>query len=197
MANGGEFATSTRIRWIGSISDGASRSVTAGDLSGPLLSQSRPHLRQRSQNLWVRVSAGHRVSNVRLNLSRRRFHHAAPGRLSRLKPPALDHTPGPGPMVSTSRPCRLDIAHPCGSRIRHENETELSPRRTVRHVDETSGNVLIRASAFTCRGEYLRPRWWPQQASRQASNSSFLRMDESPSRRASGQNSSRSRWYSA
>jgi hypothetical protein len=35
-ASGGEFATSMRIRWIGSISDGreTSRSVTAGDLSG-------------------------------------------------------------------------------------------------------------------------------------------------------------------
>jgi hypothetical protein len=26
-------------------------------------------------------------------------------------------------MASTLRPCRLDTAHPCGSRIRHENET--------------------------------------------------------------------------
>jgi len=44
LANGGEFATSRRNRWIGSVSDGreTSRSVTvAGDLSGALPSQNR------------------------------------------------------------------------------------------------------------------------------------------------------------
>jgi hypothetical protein len=47
VANGGEFATSMRIRWIDAISDGreTSRSVTAGDLSGPLPSQNRRHTR--------------------------------------------------------------------------------------------------------------------------------------------------------
>jgi hypothetical protein len=60
MANGGEFATSMRNRWIGSVSDGreTSRSVTAaGDLSGALPSQNRRVTRVSNPGLETSVSA--------------------------------------------------------------------------------------------------------------------------------------------
>ena len=59
MANGGEFATSMRIRWIGSVSDGpeTSRSVTAGDLSGALPSQNRRDMRVPMLRVGVTANA--------------------------------------------------------------------------------------------------------------------------------------------
>jgi hypothetical protein len=92
------------------------------------------------------------------NLSRRRRHHAAPGRRSRRTPPAQCETPGPKPdrRRVTGEGAALDLEHPCGSRIRREDE-----KNRLRHFDENSANRQVKALSFaTENGKLMAPLWW-------------------------------------